>query len=153
VILILVLIIGGAIAFEIAYIPEGAKLVEKFTDQSLTSVYVGTDGTTAGTDSVLQFAAGLMLAAFIATYTDVEFTGIVYYRSETAEGETPETEGCLLITDSIKSAALMAVNYYKDDGLPSGIAPPDGEIHASLRGKAFFIGNINAEIALRKIIF
>lgn len=153
VIFIIIAVIGGAAGYLLAYIPDGAKMVEKFTDQELRAVYVGNDGTFAGTDSGLQFAAGLMLVAFDATYTDVDFTGIVYFVSETEGDEEPELEGCLLYTDSIKSAALMTVNYYKDGGLPSNISMPSDDLHASVRGKAFFIGDMNAEIALRKIIF
>ncbi len=153
IILIIALVFAGALAFFVAYIPAAPKLVEKFTAQGLSAVYVGSDATTEGSDATMLLAAGLLLASYTSTYTDVTFEGIVYFKSETEEEAEPETVGYLLITDSIKSAAMMVLSYYQESGEPSSINPPEGEIHASLRGKAYFVGNINAEIALRKIIF
>ncbi len=153
IILVIALVLVGALAFFVAYIPAAPKLVEKFSAQGLAAVYVGADATTEGDDAAMLLAAGLILTAYTGTYTDVTFEGIVYFKSETEGDADPETVGYLLITDSIKSAALMVVNYYKESGEPSSINPPEGDIHASMRGKAYFVGNINAEIALRKIIF
>ncbi len=152
VVFLIAAVIVGAVAFAVAYVPEGTKVAEKLIAQGLNAVYVGIDSTTVGTDAGLQFAAALLLSVYIATYTDVTFSGIVAFQSEAEPDAEPETMGYMLYTDSIKSASLMVVSYYKD-GNPSTVEDLPVESHASIRGKAFFVGNVNAEIALRKIIF
>ncbi len=153
IILIIALVFAGALTFFVAYIPATPKLVEKFTSQGLTAVYVGSDATVYGTDAAMLIAGGMLLAAYTAAHTDVTFEGIVLFVSEAELGEEPETFGYLLITDSIKSAVLLMVDFYQDSDEVYDITDFEGEIHASFRGKAYFVGNVNAELALRKIIF
>ncbi|NCA66544.1 MAG: hypothetical protein EOM87_00620 [Clostridia bacterium] len=154
VIFIIAAVIVGALGFAVAYVPGATKLVEKFTSQGLIAVYVGADGETAGTDAGFQTAAAILLASYTSTYPDVTFEGIVIFLSETEGAEEPEIIGYIVYTDSIKSAALMVAKFYQENGEPSSIDSPEGtDIHASLRGKAYFIGNMSAEIAFRKIIF
>lgn len=149
VILIIALLIGGAVAFVAFYVPDEAKLVEKFTAQGLNAVYVGTDSTTVGTEEGMLLEAAIILAAFMGKYAEVNFTGIVYFVSSAEDEEEPETYGMLLFTDSVKTAGLLVIDYYTEG---SDMDLPEGA-HASMRGKAFFIGNMNGEMALRKIIF
>jgi hypothetical protein len=135
VLLIICLIIGGALAFEILYIPGNEKMVEKLTEQGLTTCYVGADGAVLG-EASLQLAVAGLLTTYDSTFPEITFTGVLYFKSPTEGDADPEIEGYLVLTDSIKSSVSLLINYYKE-GDSTELFSEEG-IHASLRGKAFF---------------
>lgn len=147
-VVVFVLVVGIS-AFLLLYSPKATKVGEKVASDSVTSIYYEEGKTEYSTNinNVLSF----INENFSTKYEIKEV--VEFYSTDLNQEDENYTEGYVFYLDSIGSAYKLFREYTSYIRNTKSDDAGQLNLHFSPRGNVLFVGNVNAEISFRRIIF
>ena len=146
--LVVFVLVVGVSAFLLLYTPKAEDLSKKISSDDV-KVFYYEEGKT-------EYSSNIKKAISFMDTFEVEYTikeVIEFYSASLSEDDDKYVEGYIFYLDGIGSSFKFFTKYLKylmdtDSDSANGL-----EHHFSSRGNILFVGNTNAEIEFRKVIF
>jgi|GEM_PF-4239583 len=149
IIVVLFVLAIAAGTFLALYSPKAEKLAKKLSSDELTVIYYE-EGKTEYSTNIKN------LISFVNDNftTEMNIKEVVEFSSkDLSEDDKDYVEGYVFYLDKLGSTFKLCREYIKYIRNTESEDASALKLHFSPRGKALFIGNVNAEIEFRKIIF
>ena len=147
--LVVFVLVVGVSAFLLLYTPKSTKVSEKLASDSVTAIFYEEGKTEYSTNinKVLSF----INENFSTKYEIKEV--VEFYTEGLSQEDENYVEGYVFYMDGIGSSYKLFKEYVQYIRNTESKDASQLNLHFSPRGKILFVGNTNAEIEFRRIIF